>query len=333
MPGQKVIAKVFAEPSQIDKNTPGLQREEWLEAFATGFRDNTLVMDRLIPERPVKFDSATYRVYSPKGYFKAAPKRGETSLPEHAALQYSSDTYTTEEYALQGWVSDDAMRNKAGDLDPMADETEFLTGKIQLTQELLVTAEVLSAVKAAGTSYYTNLAAGTNWLSGASANVLGDLSTGIKAIVRNTGRRPNLTFMDTNTYEAVLHNSTVSDILRRASTGVLTEATPIPRLRGMGIEMADGIVNIGSQESPSYVSVLYDVDTVTALKQVCIIAYVDKSNRLTVGHNFVSKGFRVFSGRGLEGSLRQANVVAVWKKFAPKVTNVGALYLIGSVLG
>ena len=332
MPKEKKIVKKFAEPSQIDKNTPGLQREQWLEGVAVGFRDNMLVLNKLLPEMDVRFDSAKYRIYSPKGYFKAATPRAETALAEQAALQYSYDTYTTEEYALEGWVSDDARRNASDDLSPLMDETEFLTSKINLTQELLIAAEVFSAIKSAGSSYYTSLGATTNWLSGASANILSDLSTAIKAIVKNTGMRPNETFMNTDTYEAVINNSTVQDILKRASTGVLTEALPVPRLRGMAINMADAVVNIGSQESPTYKSVIYDLDSVTPLKQVCIVASVT-TNRLTAGRTFVSKPFNVFTGRGLEGDRRESTLVRTRKKMIPKVQNAGALYVIGNVLG
>ena len=331
----KSITKTFAEPTQIDKNTTGLLREHWLEDVAVGFRDNNFVLDRLIPEKPVNYDSAKFRVYSPKGYFKAAPKRGETAIPQQAALQYSEDTYTAEEFAMEGWVSDDSIRNsKDAGITPMTDETEFLSQKILLTNELLISAEIISAIKSAGALYYTNLTAGTNWLTGgATANILGNLSTGIKAVVRNTGLRPNLITMTTDVIEAVVNNSTVQDILKRMSSGVLTESVPIPRLRGMEILLADGLVNIGSYDTPTYRSVIYDLDTATPLKQVTIVSYANPASRLSLGKNFVSKPFKVFSGRGMEGGRRQATLVAVWKKFVPKVTNPGAAYLIGSTLG
>lgn len=327
------VSRRLAEPSIIDSNTRGLKRDEWLEGLAVGFRDNQFVLDQLIPERAVKFDSAKYRVFSSKGYFKAAPKRAETALPEQSALQYSEDTYMAEEYALEGWVSDDSLRNAAKDLNPMGDETEYLSQKIMLTQELLIIAEYLTAVKAAGTDFYTLLAAGTKWNGGANADILGDLSDGIKTITKNISRRPNKLFMNTDTYEVVINDSTIIDVLKRASTAPVTEAKPISALRGLAISLADAVVNTGTIDSPSNSNVLFDVDTVIAFKQTVIMAYVNVADRLTLGHNFVPKPFRVFTGRGLEGDRRQANLVAVWKKLAPKVTNVNASFTIANVLG
>ena len=326
------VTKKYSEPSQIDTQTPSLIRENWLENIAVGFRDNTYVLDRFLPEMPVVKDTAKYRVYSPKGYFKAAPKRGETALPEQSALQYSEDTYTAFEYAMEGWVSDDAVRNAAPDIKPLADEAEYLSGKIQLTQEILIANELHTVIKAAGTAYYTQLTAAQVWNAGATRNVLSNISTAIRQVVVHIGHRPNVMAMNTDTYEVVLFDTTVQDVMKRANTGLVTASMPIASLRGLEIVMADAVVNTGTIDTPTYTNILYDVDTVNPMRQTVVIAYVAPSDKLTLGHNFVPKAFKVYRGRGLEGDRRQANLIAVWKKLAPKITNVGAGYLIGNVM-
>lgn len=329
----KSVAKKFAEPSQIDTQTPSLQREYWLENFIVGVRDNMLVMDSFIPELPVKKDTAKYRVYSPKGYFKGAPKRAETALPEQSALIYSEDVYVAEEYALEGWVSDDSVRNAADDLDPFADEADYQAKKILLTQEILITNEIQTAIKAAGAAYYTALTALQAWNGGANAAILNNLSTAIITIVNNIGKRPNQIGLNTDTYEAVINDATVLAILALRSSAVVTDAMPIPSLRGLRIVMADAVVNTGTWDVPVYTNILYDVDPVTPLNQNVIVAYVSPGDKLTLGRNFVPKPFRVYRGRGLEGDRRQCSLVMTYKKLAPKVTNVGAGYIIGNVLG
>jgi hypothetical protein len=329
----KTVTKRFAEPSEVSKNTPSLQRDEWLEGFAVGIRDNRYVLDELIPEKQVKKDSAKYRVYSPKGRFKAAARRAETALPEQSALEYSEDTYTAEEYAMSGWVSDDSLTNAHQAIDPLADEVEYLSTKIMLTQEILISNEYMSAIKAGGTDYYTLLTATTKWYGGTNIDILGNISTAIKAVAKATGNRPNITNMNTDTFEVVIHDTDVVDVLKRASIATVTEAIPIQQLRGMRIAIADAIVNAGTRETASYKNILYDVDTVTAFKQCVFISFVKANDKLTLGTNFVPKPFKVLRGRGTEGELRQATVVAVYKKLAPKVTNVGAGYVIANVLG
>ena len=127
----RILDKRFADPSQVDKNQSSLQRDEWLEMVAAQYRDNEYVMDQFIPEMRVKKDSAKYRVYSPKGRFKAVPKRGETAKPEESALQYSEDSYLADEIALSGYVSDDAVQNAMNAIDPLADEAEYLMNLFQ----------------------------------------------------------------------------------------------------------------------------------------------------------------------------------------------------------
>lgn len=329
----RVIDKRFAEPSQLDKNQSSLQRDEWLENIAVGFRSNDYVMDQFIPELSVKKDSAKYRVYSSKGRFKAVPRRGETALPEQSALQYSEDSYLADEIALSGYVSDDSIQNAANDLDPLADEAEYLAERIWLTNELYITSEILTAIKSAGTDYYNNLTAGTKWLGGANADVLGDISSVIKIMAARIGKRPNKLAMSTDVLETIIHDTKVVDVLKRASTALVTDAKIINQLRGMPITLADAVVNIGEIENQTMSNILYDIDTVTPLKNFVVFAYVKNRDKLTLGTNFVPMQFKAYRGRGVDGDLRRSTIVAVYKKLAPKVTNVGAGYLIGSVLG
>lgn len=330
---RKTVNRKLTEPTQIDSNTPGLQREEWLTNVAVGVRDNRYVMDAFLPEMKVVKDTAKYRVYSANGLFKSLPRRAETALPEQSALQYSEDVYVAEEYAGEGWVSDDSVRNSAPDIKPLTDEADYLTRKLLLTQEVLVVNELLTAIKASGTTNYTQLGALTRWNGGANAVILTDLSNAIIQIVKNIGTRPNTMGLDTETFEAVIDNTAVNARLKTTSDKSVTDTMPITSLRGLRIVLADSVINTGTRDTASYSNILYDIDTVTPLRQSVIIAYLNPSDKLTLGHNFVPKPYRAFKGRGLEGDRRQATLVAVWKKLAPKVTNAGSAHLIGNVLG
>jgi hypothetical protein len=329
----KEVTKKFGEPSDVTSQTPGLKRDDWLEGMAVAFRDNTLVLDQLLPDLAVKKDEAKYRVYLAKGYFKAAGKRGETALPEQSALQYSNDTYSCDDYALEGWVSDAAIQNAADDISPLADETEYLSQKVKLSGEILAATEIFTAIKAAGTSHYSLLTNATKWLGGASANILGDVSSAIKAITKSIGRRPNVMTLNTDSLEALINNSTILDLLKYTKGNLIESANPINAMRGLRLLMADAVVNTGTEETPVYSNILYDVDTVTAFKQSVVIAYVEAANKLTLGKTFVSQPFQVFTGRGLEGDRRKSTLVYVSKKFTPKVQNVNAAYVIANVLG
>lgn len=330
--GEQVVIKRFADPSRVDSNDV-LKEDLFLTNISVGIRDNQFVMDNLLPEEMVRKDTDKIQVASPKGWFKAASRREETGLPEQAGVQFSQDTYSCDEFALEGWVSDDAVRNAIVQLDPLAKETAFLTKRIMLTQEIGIVSEIFAAIKSAGATHYTILGAGANWNGGASSDPLGNISTAITKIVSRTGMVPNMISMSTDVYEAFVNNTKIVDILKQTSAAQITSEKPIAAIRGMRLQLANAVVNEGSLDTPSYKNIQYDINTTTQLYDTVIISFVDRADPLTLGHNFVSKPFRAFTGRGLEGDRRQATLTAVWKKFGPKVTNVGAAHIIGKVLG
>jgi hypothetical protein len=299
-----------------------------------GIRANQYVMQNLLPDIGVKKDTDKIKVVNPAGFFKAASRRFDTALPEQAAVQFDEDTYACDEFALEGWVSDDAIRNAIVQLDPMARETEFLTKRILLTEEIARISEIFAAIKAAGATHYDILGAGANWNGGASSDPLGDISKAIKLIVQRTGVYPNLSSMSTDVYEAFINNTNVIDILKNVSTAVVDTAMPVSSIRGMKLQLANAVANAAEDlDSPTMRNIQYDVNTTTQLFDTVIVAFVDANDPLTLGHNFVSKPFKAFTGRGLEGDRRQASLVYTSKKFGPKVTNVGAAHVIAKVLG
>lgn len=328
----KTIVRKFADPSRVDSNSV-LKVDEFLTNVVVGVRDNQMVMGNLLPEQGVRKDTDKIQVRSPKGFFKTVSRRKETALPEQGALQFSEDTYLCEEFAMEGWVSDDAIRNAIVQLDPLSQEAEFLTKRIILTQELAIITEIFQAIKAAGATHYDILAADTKWNGGANSVPLTNISTAIKAIASRVGRRPNLVSLSTDVYEAFINNSQVIDVLKRSSQQVVESATPVSTIRGMGLQIADAIANEGTLDSPTYRNIQYDVATTTQLKDTVIVGYIEGNDPLTLGKTFVSKPLISFRGRGLEGDRRQATLVYVAKKFGPKVTNVGAAHIIAKVLG
>jgi hypothetical protein len=328
----KNVKKQFADPSIVNSNSV-LKEDLFLTNVVVGIRANQYVMDNILPEMQVKKDTDKIQVISPKGAFKPAARREETALPEQSAVQFDSDTYSCDEFALEGWVSDDAVRNAMVQTDPMAREAEFLTKRVFLTQEIGIISEIFSAVKAAGSTHYDILSGTTKWNGGASSAPLDDISTAIKSIVSRTGIRPNLTSMSTDAFEAFINNSQVEEILKHTSSALVEAATPIASIRGLRLQIADAVVNAGTSAVPVYRNIQYDVNTTTQMNDTVIVSFVAAGDPLTLGHNFVSKAFKAYTGRGLEGDRRQATLVAVWKKFGPKVTNVGAAHIIAKVLG
>ena len=331
-PKTKEVTKKFADPSVVNSNSV-LKIDEFLTGVTVGIRDNTFVLNELLPEEPVLKDTGKIQVMSPKGFFKAAPRRQETALPEQAAVQFEEDNYSCDEFALEGWVSDDSVRNAIVQLDPLSKEATFLAKRVMLTQEIGQASEIFAATKAAGSTHFDILGGAANWNGGASSTPLDDISTAIKAVVSRIGVRPNTVSLSTDSFEAFINNEQVKDVIKRASSAIVEDSKPISMIRGMRMSLADAIVNEGSLDTPTFKSILFDVDTSTQLFDTVLVSFVDKSDPLTLGHTFVSKAFRAFRGRGLEGDRRQAWLVAVWKKFAPKITNIGALHIIAKVLG
>lgn len=329
---EKEIGKKFADPTMVTSQTV-LTQDEFLTNVVKGVRDNRFALGEILPDEEVRKDTDKIQVVNPAGHFKPASRREETALPEQSAVQFDEDTYSCDEFALEGWVSDKARKNAIASLDPLARQATYLAKKIMLTEEIAKISEIFSAIKSAGANYFDILGAAAKWNGGASSTPLDDISSAMIAIQKRTGVDANTITMQRASYEAFVNNDQVKNVLKYNQSGNVEALNPVDSIRGLRLVMANAVVNSGTTDSPTYVNILYDVSTTTQFYDAVLLSYVDPNDPLTFGYNMVSDPFFSAQLRGNEGARRKATLVYVSKEFGPKIINVGAGHIIAKVLG
>lgn len=297
-----------------------IKEDKYLTALAVKYTNSEFTGNRLFPEYGVKKESDYYRVFSKDGWFTGAPKKADGATTEEASLSYSYGTYTTYERAIKDIVTERAMQNADAPVRPKIDTTNFLSEKILLSQEL---DQWILAVGSSGlyqSGYYSELTATTAWVDGTAPDILGDLSTAIKAISKAVGKRPNVIFFNTEIAEAIGLDDKIVEIMKTHSTAMITDTGLPAKLRGMTISLTDALYNTsdpGLTEAYDYI-----------LSDNVVMAYSEPGNNLTFGRTFRSKNFLV--RRWFDGD-REGEFIKVNKVYSPKIMSLSSGYMIYNV--
>jgi len=193
----------------------------------------------------------------------------------------TSGTFATVNYRTRELIPYQVLKPGSGaELGPVATVTRRVLRRLVNDMDrafaLLFADDDLYA--AANKSTLTTGAAGTSWApaSYASANTdpLGVIRAGADAVLKTIGHRPNVLLGTGDAIGALCDHPDVADLVKYTDAGVrfLSDATPVPEIRGMKIVRADSVINSaapGATAVPAYA--LRDVD----LGLSCVImAYV-----------------------------------------------------------
>jgi hypothetical protein len=180
-----------------------------LTGFSVGYQDQSLYGERLAPLTPVRTKSGRYRVFDRSNWMIYRSRREPgTSAREIGPRKWSEDTFSTQQHALKGRVTDEERRELTSlggladatfggdlDIDPERDVTEDVTGSLLLEHEQKVsTAFRNTSNYAAG--FTTALAGAAKWSdytggTSSTSNPVSDIRTACFKIYNNTGRWPN----------------------------------------------------------------------------------------------------------------------------------------------
>ena len=180
-----------------------------LTGFSLGYQDQTLYGDRLCPLTPVKTKSGRYRVFDRSHWLIYRSRREPgTSAREIGPRKWSEDTFSTQQHALKGRVTDEERRELTsqggladpvfgGDLqiDPARDVVEDITGSLLLEHEQKVSAVFRNAANYAA-GHTVTLAGATKWSDytggvASTSDPVNDIRTACFRVYLDTGRWPN----------------------------------------------------------------------------------------------------------------------------------------------
>jgi len=264
----------------------------------------------------VQKETGKYRIFERTGFFKGAPKKADGASTEEVTMAYNEGTYSCFERAIKDIVTDRAVSYADAPVQPKMDTTKFLTEKILLSEELDIWTLLCGTSGLNQAGYRTVLDATTAWVDGTNPDILGDLSTAIKAISLAIGKRPNLIAFNTEVAEAVARDDAVMEVLKYRSDKLVSGDALPETLRNMTVVYADALYNSADEGvTASYGYVISD-------NAVC--AFVDAGSPMNLGRTFVSSNQKVARWRDDD---RQGEFIKVNKVYTPKIMNLGAGYI------
>lgn len=293
-----------------------IHNDSVLTGLSVKYTNNEYVGKMFLPEYGVSKETGLYRIYDRAGFFKGAPKKADGAITEEATMAYDEGTYSCYERAIKDIVTDRAMQYADTPVKPKMDTTEFLTEKVLLSEELDIWILITGSSGLNQSGYRSVLTATTAWVDGTNPDILGDLSTAIKAIALSIGKRPNLISFNTEVAEAVAMDDSVMEILKYHGDKLVTGDALPETLRKMRVVYADALYNSADEGvTASYGYVISD-------NAVC--AYIEPNHPLTLGRTFVSQKQQVARWRDED---RKGEFIKVSKIYSPKISTLGAGYI------
>jgi len=293
-----------------------IHNDQVLSALSIKYENAEYTGEMWLPTFGVSKETGKYRIYSRDGWFKGAPKKADGALTEEATLSYDEGTYSCYERAIKDIVTDRAVKYADSPVSPKMDAVEFLTEKILLSKELDIWTLLTGTSGLQQAGYYTALTGTTAWSGGSSPDILGDISTAIKAIAKAIGKRPNQISFTTEIAEAVAQDDKIIEILKHHSTDMITGIGLPGSIRSCKIIITDALLNSADEGlTASYDYVLSDN---------VVIAFVNPKNKLTLGRTFSSSKNKVARWRDED---REGEFVKVNTVYAPKITTLAAGYM------
>jgi hypothetical protein len=273
------------------------------------FQDRSkFVAPSIFPIVPVQQRSNKFYVYSKNELMRSdAKKRAPNTEAPVRTYALSDDSYHCEVYSVAVDVSEQERANADPALDPEEDAARIAT------QDILIAMDRQWTNAAFSTGIWATESTAT-WNT-STGDPVGDLQTGILAMLEATGKRPNRLVLGAESWYSGLWSST--SIIDRLPDNAPRIVTPSFIMDLFGFEQVHILETVeftgdeGTTGAPSFIH-----------EDHALLAYVDPSAGLrepTAGKTFIWSGL-VGGGNG----IRTKRLEMPWKDAMPRVENDAA---------
>jgi hypothetical protein len=284
-----------------------LERDVHVDAVLSGvsirYSNEEMIADQVMPVIPVKKESDKYYTYT-RAWRLPQSKRAAGAEANEVEWNVSTDTYSTEEYALKDLIPDRVRDNADNPLDMDVDTTENLTELITLGREKRV-ADVAFAAGTYG-SQTSALAGANRWDDYAGSDPIGDVRSAKAVVHAASGKMPNTLILG---YQAHLKLLDHPDILERI------------KYTQRGIVTADILATVFEVDKYLIGKALYDSSQEGGSESLgyvwgksVALLYAEPSpglKKVSFGYQFQSRGFRTKKWReeGRDGDFVEAGEI------------------------
>lgn len=179
-----------------------------LTNISIAYQPGTFIAQQVFPNVPVQKTSGKYFIYTKADWLRReADVRAPGTRAARADYGLSSSTYVCVERAIAKGVPDEIVANADAPLNPLADATRWATNQVLLELEYDV----------ANTAFSTGWAASATpsplW-SNDTADILGDVETGLNTVVGAIGMEANTGVMGRGLWRYVKQHPEIVDRIK-----------------------------------------------------------------------------------------------------------------------
>ena len=208
---------------------------------------------RAFPNLPVAKQSDLYYTFSRADFYRdEAEVRADGTQSQGGGFTLSTDPYFAQVYAFHHLVTDRQRANQDDVINLDESATQYITHKLLIRRERQMVTNLFSA-SLWGTDQ------NVNW-SLTTADPIGDVRTGVRTVLQNTGYKPNKMLIGRQGFDTLLDN----DAILARITGGSTRELPAMVMRTLlaqlfeldEIFVMDSVVNTalpGATESTSFI--------------------------------------------------------------------------------
>jgi len=253
---------------------------------------DSFVASKVFPTVNVAKQSDKYFTYSQADFYRdQAQYRADGTESAGSGYGLSTDTYSSQVWALHKDIGDQVRANSDSPLDPDLDATRFLSHQMMIRQE-----------RDWASNYFTTGVWGTDstpstlW-DASGSDPIGDIQTGINTVLSNTGYLANTLVLSYAAYKTLRNHSDFVDRYKYTSADSITpeligKVVDIPRVMVM-----KGVYNSAVEGASASYGQIGDKDAL-----LCYVAPSAGLMTASAGYNFV--------WTGVGGSLGTATAVS-----------------------
>lgn len=251
-------------------------------------QQNVFIADKVFPTVPVDKQSDKYFTYTKNDWFRDEAKvRPPATESVGSGFNLSSTSYYADVWAIHKDIPDQVRANTDMPINPERDATEFVTQRLLISRERQFVTNYFSS----GT--WTDVTGGTDftaWSNFATSDPVGDVTLGMRTILKKTGYKPNVMVLGGEVWDKLKNHPDILERIKYTQRGVLSEDI-VAQVFGIDrIVVADGVYatneeTTGADSSTNYVQIFG--------KNV-LLAYAAPSPSIlqpSAGYNFAWTGY------------------------------------------
>jgi len=241
---------------------------------------DSFIASRVFPTVNVAKQSDLYFTYTQADFYRdQAQVRADGTESAGSGYGLSTDSYSSQVYALHKDIGDQVRANSDAPLDPDMDATRFLTHQMLIRQE-----RDWAATHFTTGVWDTDSTPGTLW-SASGSDPIGNIETGKNTILSNTGYLANTLVLSYNAYSVLKNHPDFVDRFKYTSADSIGPDLMARILEVDRVFVMKGVFNSAAEGASASYAQIGDKDAL-----LCYVAPQAGLMTASAGYNFVWTG-------------------------------------------